>query len=137
MWGSCIGKIGPKDEICDFLDNNCDGSVDENDICLSEVKPPCVEDWECGTWSSCINASESFRDCYDKNQCNTNLNKPLAIKSCTTTSRQISLVETGAKKVKIFVKENTVFTVVLIGTIGLLLEIAWVISRIKKRKEFQ
>ncbi len=27
-WGACIGSIEPTDEVCDGLDNNCDGDID-------------------------------------------------------------------------------------------------------------
>ena len=29
-WGECIGEIGPEEEVCDELDNDCDGEVDED-----------------------------------------------------------------------------------------------------------
>jgi len=29
-WGSCVGAVYPETEICDNLDNNCDGNIDEN-----------------------------------------------------------------------------------------------------------
>ena len=28
-WGACAGDVAPEEEICDELDNNCDGNVDE------------------------------------------------------------------------------------------------------------
>jgi len=31
---SCVGEVVPTDEVCDGLDNNCNGVADENDICL-------------------------------------------------------------------------------------------------------
>lgn len=29
-WGECIGDIGPEEDICDGLDNNCNGETDED-----------------------------------------------------------------------------------------------------------
>src|SRR5262249_21578393 len=30
-WGPCVGEVTPGTEICDGLDNNCDGNTDEGD----------------------------------------------------------------------------------------------------------
>ncbi len=29
-WNPCVGHVGPSDEVCDGMDNDCDGSVDED-----------------------------------------------------------------------------------------------------------
>ncbi|HAK61001.1 MAG TPA: hypothetical protein DCO77_11560 [Nitrospiraceae bacterium] len=32
-WGDCVGEVGPTTEICDALDNDCNGSVDDGITC--------------------------------------------------------------------------------------------------------
>ena len=29
LWSSCVGEVKPSDEICDNIDNNCNGVIDD------------------------------------------------------------------------------------------------------------
>jgi hypothetical protein len=40
MWQMCMGAIGPAPEICNTLDDDCDGSADEGGVC--PTSPPIV-----------------------------------------------------------------------------------------------
>jgi len=40
-WGPCEGAVGPQDELCDGLDNNCDAAIDETCVCEQGEVGPC------------------------------------------------------------------------------------------------
>lgn len=43
-WGPCIGSISPKAEICDKLDNDCNGCVDDGLCCDAAINCPAPGD---------------------------------------------------------------------------------------------
>ena len=32
-WGACVGEVGPADEVCNGLDDDCEGVVDDEQVC--------------------------------------------------------------------------------------------------------
>ncbi|MBT3182659.1 MAG: hypothetical protein HN337_09170, partial [Deltaproteobacteria bacterium] len=41
-WGECVGAVGPKEEVCDGKDNNCNGTTDEGCECEDGQSRDCA-----------------------------------------------------------------------------------------------
>jgi len=82
-WGSCTGGVTPQTETCDGIDNNCNGTVDENCACINGKTQSCgsnigackygTQTCANGAWGTCTGGVTPTQEiCGDKidNNCN-------------------------------------------------------------------
>jgi len=61
IWSVCVDSVYPTNEICDNLDNNCNGSIDEGDICDVPCEDQCFSPGQ----KECID--NGWKECNDFN----------------------------------------------------------------------
>ncbi|MBI4447795.1 hypothetical protein HY643_02350 [Candidatus Woesearchaeota archaeon] len=95
-WTNCSSPIQPLPEVCNYLDDDCDGSIDETCNCIEGDTKSCGSDvGECvsgrqvcanGKWGDCLNAMMPVQEICDKkdNSCDGAIDE---VCECEETSR--------------------------------------------------
>ncbi len=66
QWGTCAGNIDPVTETCNSKDDDCDGSIDENNICTPQTT---CGDNICNGAETCSSCSVDCGSCPTGGQC--------------------------------------------------------------------
>lgn len=81
-WSECIGAVNPSQDICDGIDNDCDGTPDPGCACTSgesrkcgKENPPCTPGTQTcanGQWGACTGGNQGSKETCDgvDNDCN-------------------------------------------------------------------
>ena len=86
-------KCDNSDDDCEYCSNNCkiiereedNDNKNFNSIGYNQIGNFCEIDWECTSWTSCSNG-KMFRECYDKNKCGLEYNRPIESLTCGLTA---------------------------------------------------
>jgi len=86
-------------EVCNQVDDDCDGQTDEGNVCGTEgnggpktngggvviTGGGCTPEWNCTDWQECQPDGTQTRECTDNDDCGTESGKPTETRSCDYT----------------------------------------------------